>query len=217
MEAWPSILDLPNWITKPKCVRPAALCLQPLAYTKGVTTVWPSAPLFLSLDYTNMAITVWPASPSTPATLGRHDHCYRCDLWPTPTLLPSCDLHFHLYDVWPIPTSLPPCDLPPLSPWPWAYSNVATTLWLAPLSRCNPGETWVCKIRVSDFFCWRFLLFHREADLYREVDQMLYLFGFIIVTACGRSKVESRELSNSVFRFLILLFYLSHVLYNPVP
>ena len=46
---------------------------------------------------------------------------------------------------------------------------------------------------------------------------MRYLFVFIMITVCGRSKAESRELSTSVLRILILLLSLSHVLYNPVP
>lgn len=54
--------------------------------------------------------------------------------------------------------------------------------------------------------CVGFPLFHRE------VDHMRNLFVLIMITICGRSKVESKELSTSVVRILILLFSLSHIL-----
>ena len=56
--------------------------------------------------------------------------------------------------------------------------------------------------------CVRFPLLHDW-----EADQMRDLLVIIMITVCGRNKVESRELSTSVLRILILLFSLSHVLY----
>ena len=60
-----------------------------------------------------------------------------------------------------------------------------------------------------------FPLFHLE------VDPMRYLFVFIMIIVCGRSKAESRELGTSVLgcsshpdpSFLSV----SRLVYNPVP
>ena len=72
------------------------------------------------------------------------------------------------------------------------------------LSRCNSGGgLGMCRISFGrDFLCY----IHREAGRMRD------LFVFIMITVCGRSKVESRELGTSVLRILILLSSLLHVL-----
>lgn len=51
-------------------------------------------------------------SSPTRATLGRYQNCYHRDLWLTPTLLLSCDIHSQPFDLWPIPILLPMCGLP---------------------------------------------------------------------------------------------------------
>lgn len=48
----------------------------------------------------------------------------------------------------------------------------------------------------------------------QEIDTICYHFIFLIITVCGKSKAESRELNTSIFRILILFFSLFHVLYT---
>lgn len=60
------------------------------------------------------------------------------------------------------------------------------------------------------FICWISVV---RDFLY--LSHILFII-LIMITICGKSRSESRELSTSVPCILILLISLSHILYNPV-
>ena len=75
-----------------------------------------------------------------------------------------------------------------------AQDELSASSYHTSLSRCSPGD-----LGMRDA-CVGFLLLHQEAGRIRGL-----FIVFIMITVCGRNKVESRELSTSVPRILILL------------